>query len=432
MRCTGQKQLAVLVVAGLALSQVACVTGVGYHKSDMEYFLSNNLTAEALEMVESRRFGSRNESLNLLDKAMLLRMQQQFEASNSAFEQAKDVIEELDAVSPTEQAAALTINDTMRSYLPRTFERVLVHCFKAMNYLELRQYDSARVEVLQLDELLKQEEDFRLPFARYLSGLVFEFNQEPDNALIAYRKAYEAYGDGGRTIPSLLQQDLLRLTDYLGRDDEHRRFDEEFALVSWPTQQRFREQAHAVAFLFNGLIPRLHSHEILAQSPGDGRMHRISTPFYEQRYTRVHSFMLAGNLAANDSELFADLERHARAALEDEMPGIIARTVARVAVKNQVVNEAGEEQPLIGLALNVIAVLSEQADTRAWYTLPQEILLTRIELEPGLHDLQLLLDGSFRPDSNHSWPQIELEPGETVVLGLHWPESYSPLGRRYR
>jgi hypothetical protein len=432
MSCTGQKPLAVLVLAGLALSQVACVSGIARNQSDLEHYLSNNLAAEALEVVELRRRVSRNESIYLLDKAMLLRMQQQFEASNTAFEQAKDVIEELDAISLREQAAAVTINDSMRSYLPPTFERVLIHCFKAMNFLELRQYDDARVEVLQLDEFLKQEDDFRLPFARYLSGLVFEFNQEPDNALIAYRKAYEAYRDDGGAIPGLLQKDLLRLTDYLGRVDEHRRFDEEFALLSWPTQQRFREQAHVVAILFNGLIPRKHSHEILAQSPSDGRMHRISTPFYEQRYTRVHSAMLASDLVAYDSELFADLERHARAALEDDMPGIIARTVARVAVKNRAVDEASEEAPLFGLALNVLAVLSEQADTRGWYTLPQEIMVTRLELEPGLHDLRLLLDGSSGLDASQSWQRIELEPGKTVIFGLHWPESYSTLGRRYR
>ena len=142
--------------------------------------------------------------------------------------------------------------------------------------------------------------------------------------------------------------------------------------------------------------------------------------------------MLTTDLAATDSELFADLERHARAALEDEMPGIIARTVARVSVKNRVVDEAGDEQPLFGLALNVLAVLSEQADTRAWYTLPHEILVTRLELEPGQYDLQLLLDGSVGHDASHSWQQIQLEPGETIVFGLHWPESYSTLGRRYR
>lgn len=114
------------------------------------------------------------------------------------------------------------------------------------------------------------------------------------------------------------------------------------------------------------------------------------------------------------------------------MPGIIARTVARVAIKNRAVDEASDEQPLLGLALNAFAVLSEQADTRGWYTLPQEILVTRLELEPGRHDLELLLDGSLRPGAGQNWQQIELEPGETVVFGLHWPESYSTLGRRYR
>jgi hypothetical protein len=132
MSCTGQKPLAVLVLAGLALSQVACVSGIARHESDLEHYLSNNLAAEALEVVELRRRVSRNESIYLLDKAMLLRMQQQFEASNTAFEQAKDVIEELDAISLREQAAAVTINDSMRSYLPPTFERVLIHCFKAI------------------------------------------------------------------------------------------------------------------------------------------------------------------------------------------------------------------------------------------------------------------------------------------------------------
>jgi hypothetical protein len=114
------------------------------------------------------------------------------------------------------------------------------------------------------------------------------------------------------------------------------------------------------------------------------------------------------------------------------MPGIIARTVARVSVKNKVVDDTREQQPLLGLALNLAAVLSEQADTRAWYTLPQEILVARLELEPGLHDLQLRLDGSSQPVARQSWQQIELKPGETIMFSLHWPESYSTLRRRYR
>ena len=47
MRCTGPKPQALLVLAGLALSQIACV-GILHHERDLEHYLSNNLTAEAL------------------------------------------------------------------------------------------------------------------------------------------------------------------------------------------------------------------------------------------------------------------------------------------------------------------------------------------------------------------------------------------------
>lgn len=425
------KPLAALILVGLAMTQAACI-GIARHGSDLDLYLGSGQADKALELLDDRRRVERNETLYLLDKAMLLRMQQQFEASKGAFEQAKEVIRKLDAISLREQAAALTVNDSMRSYLPRPFERVLIHCFQAMNFLELRQYDEARVEILQLDEYLKQQDDLQLPFARYLSGLVFEFNQEPDNAMVAYRKAYQAYGDDKRGIPRLLQQDLLRLSDYLGLADEHRRFAEEFALEKWPTQQQVGQQARAVAILFNGLVPRKHSHEIVARSPADGQLHRISTPFYEQRQTRVHRAAIGNGPVYRDSEIFADLGRQARAALADEMPGIIARTVARAAVKNRVVDNTTDQQPLLGLALNLATFLSEQADTRAWYTLPQEILLARLELEPGLHDIELRLSGSARADAVRSWPQVEFRPGETVVFGLHWPESYSTLRSRYQ
>ena len=427
----GSKPLAALVLAGLALMQTACI-GIARHGSDLDLYLGSDQADKALELLEKRRRVSRNEILYQLDKAMLLRMQQRYEASSDAFEQAKKVIARLEAVSLREQAASITVNDSMRSYLPRPFERALIHCFQAMNYLELRQYDGARVEILQLDEYLKQQKDFELPFARYLSGLVFESNQEPDNAMVAYRKAYEAYGGDNRGIPRLLQQDLLRLSDYLGLLDEHRRYVEEFALEQWPTQQQLRQQARAVAILFNGLVPRKHSHEIVARSPADGQLHRISTPFYEQRQTRVYSALFGSDPAGSAAELFADLGQQARAALGDEMPGIIARTVARAAVKNKVVDNTADQDPLLGLALNLAAFLSEQADTRAWYTLPQEILLARLELEPGLHDLRLRLSGSSRADAGRGWQQVELKPGETLFFGLHWPESYSTLRSRYQ
>ncbi|NNE63975.1 MAG: hypothetical protein HKN34_07830, partial [Gammaproteobacteria bacterium] len=289
-----------VVVVVVALLQSACVS-VSIQRDEIERYLLWQQPEKALTAIENHKVESRNRSQYLLDKAMLLRMQGRFEASNAAFENAKALIEKLDAISLAEQAAALSINDSLRSYLPPPFERVLIHCFSAINYLQLQQYDEARVEILQMDELLKQEDEIRLPFGRYLSGLVFEFNQEPDNAMIAYRKAYQAYQSDNSVIPLMLQEDLLRLSDYLGLSEEHKKFAETFALQDWPRQQQVSQQARAIAFVFNGLIPRKHSLEINVQSPADGQLHRISTPFYEHRAVRVYNAELSSEAISASS-----------------------------------------------------------------------------------------------------------------------------------
>lgn len=405
------------------MSQSACVT-VSRERGEIESYLLRQQPEKALALLESQKPSDRNQSLYLLDQAMLLRMQNRFEDSNRAFEKAKSLTSKLDAISLREQAAAISINDSQRSYLPRFFEQVLMHCFQSINYLQLQKYDEARVEILQLNELLKQENDIQIPFARYLSGLVFEFNQELDNALIAYRKAYQAYGRNNSSIPLMLQQDLLRLTDYLGLGEEHKKFLAEFSLETWSKQQQVNQQARAIALVFNGLMPRKHSFEINVQSPTDGQLHRISTPFYEQRAVKVYRAELSTESASTNSELIAELDKQARATLKNEMPAIIARTIARVSIKNRAVDKTRKDTPLLSLALNIATFLTEQADTRGWNTLPQQILIMRLILPPGSHDLTLKLSGSNLPGTIQSWQQVNINKGESRLFSYHWPDSY--------
>ena len=412
-----------LPLALIVLTQSACVS-VTRNRGEIEDYLLKQQPEQALVKLESQNTADRNKSLYLLDKAMLLRMQNRFEDSNIAFEKAKVLTQQLDAISLREQAAAVTINDSQRSYLPRIFERVLVHCFQAINYLQLQRYNEARVEILQLNELLKQKEDIQIPFAHYLSGLVYEFNHELDSALISYRKAYKAYGSDGSAIPLMLKQDLLRLTDYLGLSEEHKSLLAEFALESWPNQQQVNQQAHAIALVFNGLMPRKHSFDINVQSPTDGQLHRISTPFYEQRAVSVYRAELSAESSSTQSELIAQLDNHARSALKSEMPAIIARTIARVSIKNRVVDKTRNNSPLLSLALNIATFITEQADTRAWNTLPQQILITRLNLPAGSHDLKLTLSGSSLPGTMQVWQQVNINKGESRLFSYHWPDSY--------
>jgi hypothetical protein len=426
-RLTSNKDIArytlPFLLATIALTQVACVS-VTHERGEIENYLLTQQPEKALTALDNYKPENRNKSLYLLDKAMLLQMQNRFEDSNSTFEKAKTLTKKLDAISLREQAAASTINDSQRSYLPQNFEQVLVHCFQAINYLQLQQYSEARVEILQLNELLKQKDDLQMPFARYLSGLVFEFNRELDNALISYRKAYQTYGSYNNAIPLMLKEDLLRLTDYLGLKQEHKKFLDEFELEVWPKQQEFEQQAHAVALVFNGLMPRKHRFEIDVQSSSDGQLHRISIPFYEHRAVKVYRAELSSETTSTTSELIAQLDEQARTAMDNEMPSIIARTIARVSIKNKAVDKTSDDSPLLSLALNIATFLTEQADTRAWNTLPQQILIMRLNLPAGTHDLKLTLSGSNLLGTIQTWPQVEFNKGKSRLFSYHWPESY--------
>lgn len=398
------------------------------NKAEIEQFLLAQQPDLALEQLALKKVKDRNRVVYLLDQGMLKRMQGDLVGSNTSLEEAKQLSAQLSALSFREQSTAMSVNDAMRSYLPPLFERVLIYCLKALNYLELQQEDAARVEILQMDELLKQSEDFYFPFARYISGLVFDFDDEPDNALIAYRKAYKGYLEKSNPIPLQLKQDLLRLTDYLGLKDEHRQYVETFKLAAWPRQADVRNNGTVVMVVFNGLIPRKHSQEINSQSLSDGQLYRIAVPYYEKRKASVRSAQVrVADSPLNKKALlenFAQLDDYAEAALTEEMPKIMGRAVTRVAVKNTTVNKAADENPLLGLALNLATFVSEQADTRGWYTLPQEILISRMVLEPGADQaLELDLHGSGHPGARKNWENIHIHKGQMQVLSWYWSES---------
>ncbi len=175
--------------------------------------------AAAMQILDKQGHGRNELLLYLLNKAMLQRMQHDFAASNQSLEQAKQVIQTYSAVSITEQSAAFVINDTTRTYIGTPLEQVMLHVYAALNYLELEDHDAARVEALQVEvrlrQLMQDSPESALsvdPFARYLSGMIFEDLGEYSDAMIAYRKAYEAYQAHEKlyalTIPDYLKQVL--------------------------------------------------------------------------------------------------------------------------------------------------------------------------------------------------------------------------------
>lgn len=371
--------------------------------------------------------------LYFLNKGMLLRMTGRFMESNAAFESAKKKISKVEAISLTEQTTSFIVNDTARSYDGEDFEKVLIHLYQALNYLDLQQPDEARVEVLQLDVRLRELYDgsnetslAEEMFARYLSGVIFEGLGEWSDALISCRKAYEASKlqakKYGVPLPESLKYALLRLTERQGLDDELRRYREEFAINEWRSVGSRATNGELVLTLHSGLVALKGEAATQAIDVTSGRLIRVALPVYRPRLQTVTQARLSVAGQSVPLDLVEDVNALAVKSLESHMAAITARAIARAAVKYRTAREADKRDPALGLIVNIAGAVTEQADTRSWSTLPARIYLGRLSLAPGIYPAQLeLLDGSGRLVHTQNFGSVTISEGKNTYLTFHWP-----------
>lgn len=394
------------ILAALLFLQ-GCAT-YGYAMQDVDLAVQQGRAADALAKLEALDTGASNAALYFINKGMLLRLNGDIPGSIAAFESAKPLIGFQEATSISETAGRLALAEGTASYQPRPFERLHLHVLQAINQLEMNNWDAARVEATQINLLLDRVYNGSAPqggdaFARYLSGIIYEGLGEDDNALVAYRKALQAYDHNGtiRQLPADLEQRLLMLTERFGLNNEYEKFAERFGKKRVEQAQLLAEEmsradrGELVVIGMTGLVPRRYEVTSMQQDFTSGKVYRISLPALRPRPGGGKRVVLVnGKREIASSEPVEDLSVAAQRALDDELPGLIARSIARNVVKNRVANEAGENSQGLEFFLNIASAVLENADVRSWSTLPERLHLLRLPLPPGTHELSARFDGS--------------------------------------
>ncbi len=404
--------------------------------------LADNNIDQALELLDQENPPDRDKLLWLMNRGMLLRLKGDYSASNEEFVAAKRLVEQLDALSLREQTLALTINDTTRSYAGAPYEQVLLNAYSALNYLDLGEPDDARVEILQVNLRLAELADKEIgalsetdPFASYLSGIIYESGGEYSDAMIAYRGAYQAYQEHGEhyplNVPDPLKVDLLRSSERIGLTDENRRYQELFGISSWQTAEALQQQGELIFLFHNGLAPVKIERSATFPIIGKGQLVSIALPEYLRRQPGFSSARLLINGQVIVTTPVENIEELAIAELSRNMPVIVARTVARAALKYTTSHEVGKQNGLAGLVLNITNVLTERADTRSWLSLPADIQMARVPLPPGEYDLDVeLLDMGGLVAQRINYPAVTLQAGKKTFLSCRRIATMSLLGRK--
>jgi hypothetical protein len=449
------------------------------HYAGIERNLLAGQPEQAIQIMQAakKEYGTKSRLLFLMDQGMVLHLAGQYAESNVVLEEAHLLIEDLYTKHLRDEAASLLVNEARQPYEGAPYEHVMVNIVMALNYAALQQWNEALVEARRIDHRLnvlsdKEEGKERYhedPFARYLVGLLYDITGDMNNAYVGYRKAEQVYQDGqGWTrvsLPDVLKSDLIRTANRLGLSEEAKRYQEQYPEVA--TQLAVKQDRHLAQLLiltYHGHGPKkedlyidvpisLDALRLVALTkPGlrgstrktrggeallygiHGRIARIALPRFtlnkkSQTLDTIQVSDLTSTVTTQSQRMY-DVNAVAEKNLADEYDSLVLRAVARTAMKMAAAEgiaigarAAGGRKnrdwigPLVGGLARVIALATEEADIRSWRTLPGEIQLARIWVEPG--DYSVAIDSSNIQGSTsspaHSQP-VHLEKGETRLL----------------
>ena len=445
----------------------SCGTYYQKHIKFHRLFLANRLVeADALLAKDKRAERRKTKLLYYFNRGVVAHLMGHYKESNEFLEQAY-LTHESFLTNYFEETLAFVINPTVTYYQGEDHEVLLLHYYKALNFLQMGQYDAALVECRRLNLKLNQLQDKygedeskyrRDAFIHTLMGLVYQANHDYNNAFIAYRNAVEIYQEDyqdlfGLGVPMQLKKDLIYTAYKTGFYDEVARYQELFALTYDPAQEQ--EACDVIVLWNNGLGPIKHEwgiNFVLVRGaggvlffenkelglvfsfplPDDGgqrgalldlKFIRVAFPEYQERPLMYNQAVVtAGHGRQQSLELLEDINAISFQVLQQRMVWELSKSLLRVALKQAFEYQIRKQDNVLGMIVGGINFVTEKADTRNWQTLPHSIYYARLRLPAGTHQVhfrafsRLALRGS-----HHKEFCLQLGRGQTVFQLVNSP-----------
>ena len=427
--------------ARLALALLACIImgacagpSLRYKKEVTALFEKGAFenAAAKIETNRSKMYGERDAALFYLDFGTALNAAQMNLESSRAFGAAQDEIDALFTRSIAAGLGTLIINDYTQPYRPRLFEQALTYFLRGLDFLALGEQNSAVVEarraVFFLDNARNNQSGLNDDaFVQYFASMLFEDRGQLSSARIARTNARNAYernrGRGAANEPD------------------------------FPLPPNHRDMGEVIIFHMNGKVPFKISKSIMfawndvwftVQGNSDlagvdrdimngvlagafGRSISISFPSLEQSpFIITSSAVMTGGQEVR-TQLVSDIAAAARQTLDEELLVDSARMITRAVTKYILSVQArhaakkisGDDAvgQLVGALFSVASAVTERADTRSWFTLPAEIRMASVFLEPGRHDIKLVFyDNAGRAVDEKAFNNVQINRGARTYL----------------
>ncbi len=456
----GMALCAVAIFAGLLSSGCRTYT---QQNTTAYVWQSGRFDAAALEYghkAEKERNG-KDALIWRLEQGAALRASGQIRESIAAFDQAEQKInayEESARVKVGNEAGAIMSNQANLPYEGRAYDKVMVNLYKALNYLQLGDYEKARVEFFRAYQRQRDAVELnRKRIAQTQEELSQKGQQERElterartdpgfgstlTSTYAPLENLQAYSDYVNPAAVYLDGLFFLCQSTSGSDLERasKSFDRVRSMVG---DTRFiRQDLDLMARVINGapIPPTTYVFYETGLAPVRQQV-RIDIPILFARVSYVGAafptieflpntapgLQVVGTGVSEASELLCSMDSVIGREFKNELPGVVTKTifatVAKAAAAYGLNAAADRQDAMLGLLSRLVTAGYQMAvniaDCRTWTTLPKEFQVCRFPT-PADRRLQVTTTGGQRVD-------VTLEPGTVNVVWVRGVNAGVPL-----
>jgi len=367
----------------------------------------------ALAVLATGRIAERDRLVALMEGGFIAHASGRIHDSIRLLRDAARLVDELDAVFVGEQGGALLVSDRATRYRGEYAERLWIRTVQMLNHLVLGDWEGASVEARQAIEVFDRYAEALQAdvFTRTLLARVLHAVGEPGAAAIEYALAFEQ--SGGQVGVAALARSAAREA---GRPDDVVRYDKALERDARGVARQVQARTGDGSLLLivaSGQVPRKRAGNLFIAPDA-----RISFPYYpnfpDMAIIDGIRLVLDGEPLPIDP-IGTRLGQVAEASLAARARQVVTRQTLRVVAKQGLGVAASREDPALGLLVNALFFLLEEADTRSWRTLPGQWTLIERALPTGRHRLEVSAGSSGR---RVVIEDLRIDAGATSVLVL--------------
>jgi hypothetical protein len=393
-----------------------------------------------------------------MNEGMLLHLTGGYQESFQVLDKAEKRSKELYTKKISKQVKAAFTSDAATDYEGEDYEKVLLNVFKAFDFLAMGKPAGALVEARKINEKLslyntKYEHKNvynQDAFAHWLMGLLFEMEGSFDDARIAYVKSMEVYQNDfaahyAMRPPSFLAEDIVRASLLSGAQDIAGEMKGKYGQELGTTAEKAKTHGEVVLVHLNGEGPSKSDYVITCwflsatnwacdgepggefmkkttiTIPAKGTVVKVAFPeLHIHDPVNPEASLVVGGQRAK-TEVVLPISSIAEKTMADKMHRVFKNAIIRVITKTLSSKAAGAAGKKLGGGMlgwaaekgsSAAMQAYEEADKRAWTTLPSRIEVARVWVKPGTHTVEVAVPRGHPGKI----PNVKVEAGKRVVI----------------